>query len=204
MNKFVLLVGLFIGFFNSAFALTLEEAGKQKAIPCFACHGPTGNTNVSEWPKLAEQHKSYIAKQLLDFHAGKQSGRYNVTMTPNALPLTVDDIESLSVYFANLKGNFGATPKEFVLRGQALYRGGDKEKGIPACMACHGPAGLGLESAAYPRLAGQNVNYVIQQLKDFRAGVRHNDLNKMMTLAAKNLSDDDIIALANYIYGLHP
>lgn len=203
MRTIIQILCVFLLLCQHAYADSNVEAGKKKAIPCFACHGPTGNTNVSEWPKLASQQETYLAKQLIDFHQGKDSGRYNETMTPNAVNLTDEDIHDLAAYFASLKGDVGATQPKYIELGELLYRGGDSSRKIPACMACHGPAGSGLSSAIFPRLAGQNIQYTILQLKAFRSGERHNDLNSMMRISAQNLTDDDITALANYINGLH-
>jgi len=62
------------------------------------------------------------------------------------------------------------------------------------CHLCHGEEGEA-SSAIYPRLAGQNRNYLVKQLKNFRDGKRKSDtMNEM----AKGLKDDQIDALADY------
>ncbi len=62
------------------------------------------------------------------------------------------------------------------------------------CRLCHGEQGEA-SSAIYPRLAGQNKNYLIKQLKNFRDGKRKSDtMNEM----AKGLTDEQIEALAEY------
>ncbi|HID44208.1 MAG TPA: cytochrome c4 [Chromatiaceae bacterium] len=62
------------------------------------------------------------------------------------------------------------------------------------CHLCHGEEGEA-SSAIYPRLAGQNRNYLVKQLKNFRDGKRKSDtMNEM----AKDLKDDEIVALADY------
>src|SRR5690606_31225377 len=43
------------------------EAGAAKAVTCAACHGADGNSPNPEWPSLAGQHASYIAKSLRDY-----------------------------------------------------------------------------------------------------------------------------------------
>ena len=65
-----------------------------------------------------------------------------------------------------------------------------------ACQACHGLDGLSKLPEA-PHLAGQPERYLVKSLDDYRTGARKND---MMTLVAKNLSDQDIADLAAY-YG---
>jgi len=62
------------------------------------------------------------------------------------------------------------------------------------CAACHGTDGIAKMPDA-PNLAGQNEAYLVKALKDFRSGARENEI---MSLMAKNLSDQDIATLANY------
>src|SRR5690606_11348622 len=62
------------------------------------------------------------------------------------------------------------------------------------CLGCHGPQGIS-RVASYPSLAGESQAYLADQLKAFRSGARD---NPMMTSIAKNLSDEDIAALAHY------
>ena len=89
-----------------------------------------------------------------------------------------------------------------IAKGAALYQGGDIERGITACIACHGPRGEGLESAKFPSLSGQYPAYVAAQLKMFRSGERANDPNGMMRGIAAKLTDNDIDVLSQYVAGL--
>jgi cytochrome c553 len=86
--------------------------------------------------------------------------------------------------------------------GEQLYRAGNAQTGVAACMACHGPAGSGNPAAKFPALAGQHAPYVEKALKDFRSGSRTNDLNKMMQGVAERMTDAEIAAVAQYIQGL--
>ena len=85
--------------------------------------------------------------------------------------------------------------------GQKLWRAGDLKRGIPACAACHGPAGAGMP-AQYPRLSGQFADYTEAQLRAFRAGERANDPAKMMQTIAVKMTDPEIKAVADYAAGL--
>ena len=87
--------------------------------------------------------------------------------------------------------------------GQRLYRAGDAEKGLAACMACHGPAGSGNPAANYPRINGQHAAYTATQLKAFKAEQRVNDQNGIMRDLASRMSNDSIEAVADYLQGLH-
>ena len=62
------------------------------------------------------------------------------------------------------------------------------------CFACHGANGIATMPDA-PNLAGQNEIYLAKALQDFRSGARQHEV---MTLMAKNLSDQDIAQLASY------
>jgi cytochrome c553 len=62
------------------------------------------------------------------------------------------------------------------------------------CFVCHGADGLAKVPDA-PNLAGQNAAYLVKALKDYRSGKRENEVMSMM---AKNLSDDDISLVASY------
>jgi cytochrome c553 len=76
------------------------------------------------------------------------------------------------------------------------------QKGIPACQACHGPAGAGTAGIGYPQLGGQYVDYTLAQLKAFKEGTRKNDDKMLMRSIVEKLSDDEMAAVANYIASL--
>ena len=75
-------------------------AGKSKSTTCTACHGPDGNSTNPQWPKLAGQHAPYMVKQLKDFKSG---ARKDPVMSPMAAPLSPQDMEDLSAYYASQK-----------------------------------------------------------------------------------------------------
>ena len=94
-----------------------------------------------------------------------------------------------------------ADPK-LVAAGERLYRGGNKDTGVGACIACHGPEGGGNDPAAYPSIAGQHAPYVAAQLKAYRAGQRSSDINQIMRNNTARLTDAEIDAVSSYIQGL--
>jgi cytochrome c553 len=74
------------------------EAGKKKAAEvCAACHGADGNSPNADYPKLAGQHRDYLAKAMRDYKAG---GRKNAIMAGFAGTLTKEDIDNLAAYYA--------------------------------------------------------------------------------------------------------
>ena len=84
-----------LGFSLPALGQGSKEAGQAKSTTCVACHGVDGNSVNPEWPNLAGQHPSYIAKQLRAFREGQ---RENVLMSPMAMALSDQDIEDLAAY----------------------------------------------------------------------------------------------------------
>ncbi|OEF29424.1 c-type cytochrome [Vibrio rumoiensis] len=205
MKKLVLIFSLIAS--CSVWAQGSIDAGKEKSATCAACHGADGNSVVTQYPKLAGQHVKYLEKQLHDLKLGMTSGgkqgRYDPVMSAMAMPLTDQDIEDLSAYYASLPQSEGSTPESVVEKGKALYFAGDASKGLTACSACHGPRGEGMELGGFPKISGQQADYVKAQLIKFRSSERNNDMNEMMQDVAKGLSDDEIDTLSQYIGGLH-
>jgi cytochrome c553 len=202
--KYTTLVSLLaVSLFTAASAQAAgdAEAGKAKAQACFACHGVNGNSSVPNFPKLAGQHAAYTAKQLADFKAGKT--RSNAVMAPQVANLSDQDMADLAAFFAKQSPSLGRADEKLAVLGQKIYRGGNMDRGVPACAACHGPTGTGNPPAAYPLLSGQHSAYMVQTLKDFRDGKRKNDPNSMMRDIASKMSDAEIEAVASYISGLH-
>lgn len=179
------------------------DAGRTKSATCAACHGVDGNSVAPEWPTLAGQHAAYIVRQLQAFKSGE---RTDVTMTPFAMTLSEQDMYDLAAYFeSQTRTPKGADPAAVTL-GQQIYRGGVPERGIAACIACHGPTGQGNPLAAYPSISGQHAAYTAKQLNAYRSGERRSDtsFNQMMRNVAQMLLDDEIAALASYVQGLQP
>jgi cytochrome c553 len=180
------------------------EQGKAKVAQiCNACHGIDGNgvPGQTVWPKLAGQHPNYVYKQLNNF---KNNERYNVQMTPMAMPLTDEDMRNVAAYFASQQQIGGEADPELVKLGESIFRAGNPKTGVPACSGCHGPAGLGTNLSKFPRLAGQHADYISQTLKAFRAMERQNDPNGMMRGVTARMTDQEMLAVAQYIQGLRP
>lgn len=178
------------------------NAGEKKSIVCAACHGAQGVSSNPQWPNLAGQHVGYLIKQIQDYQRGHD--RVGVVMTPMVAALTPQDIDDLAIFFQKQPLPTGVTPKQYLQKGEQLYRGGDFEKHITACIACHGPKGTGNAQAGFPMLAGQHPEYMILQMQQFKNGQRRNDLNSIMRDISQRMSVDDMTAVAYYMAGLHP
>ncbi|UAA38810.1 cytochrome c4 [Paraneptunicella aestuarii] len=207
MKKLLMLLIVSASMAPSAFAQGDVEKGKTKSAQCAACHGADGNSVVAMNPKLAGQHTKYLEKQIKEFRlaakTGGKEGRNNAVMNGMAAGLSDEDIADISAYFESQKPKAGATPEDVVAAGSKLYQGGDMERGITACIACHGPRGNGTSLSGFPDISGQHADYTKSQLEAFRSGARSNDLNGMMRDIAKRLTDEDIAVLSQYVAGLH-
>jgi cytochrome c553 len=164
---------------------------------CLSCHGTAGNSTIVQNPKLAGQHEAYIVKQLANFRGAERS---QPIMSAFAKALKDDEVRNIAAYLdAQAQKPGAAKNKDIVALGKKIYRGGIAEKNIPACAGCHSPNGAGIP-AQYPRIGGQHQDYTEGQLKGFRGEARKN--SPQMLKIAKNLSDDEIKAVADYVAGL--
>lgn len=207
MKKITLLLCLTLGVSLQVTAKGDAEAGKAKITTCVACHGTDGKSLVGMNPNLAGQHEKYLLKQLKEFKLGADTGgkegRNNAVMFGMVASLTEQDMQDLAAYYSSLPAVEGTTPEDVIEPGQKLYRGGDLDRGITACIACHGPRGNGMGLANFPDISGQHAEYIKSQLENFRSGIRNNDQNGMMRDIAVRLTDKDIEILSKYLGGLH-
>ena len=193
---------------NDPFLTGTVKEGAAKSAVCSSCHGPNGNSVNPDWPRLAGQSAVYIAEQLQLFRKGV---RDNPVMKPLAATLGDKDIADLAVYYeAQTPQGLEADPS-YWKAGETLYRRGDRARNIPACMACHGPAGRGNLAAGYPALRAQQSVYVVKQLNDYASGARYSGISNqgqasrngvMMLTVAKRLNAEDIRNVASYVQGL--
>ncbi len=173
---------------------------KARANNCFECHGERGVSNASGYPDLAGQHAGYLAKQLRDFRSGE---RKNPFMSNIAGGLDEADLPDIAAYFASQEktrnGGAGANP---VARG--LFVNGDPGRNILACARCHGDAGQGAVAGGvvYPRIGGQHMFYLREQLLNWTMGARHNSPGRVMNKVTDAMTTDEIEALSKYISGL--
>ena len=205
MKKLLVSVSIALAFAASGVQAAGDAAaGKAKAAACIACHGADGNSPApagpaATWPKLAGQQANYLAGQMADFKSG---ARMDPIMMGMVAALSEQDMADLAAYFASQKQSDGTAAEDQVEAGQKMYRAGNTGTGVAACMACHGPAGMGNPAANFPRISGQHAAYIEKALKDFRAGTRTNDASKMMQGVAAKMTDAEITAVSQYVQGL--
>jgi cytochrome c553 len=169
-----------------------REAGRRKAEVCAACHGPAGNSVDPAVPSIAGQPAQFVSTELFLFREGN---RKDPRMSPMATGLSNGDLNDLAEYFAaeKLAPPKHRTASENAAAGSALAHQFN-------CVQCHGRELLGQQHI--PRLAGQQPDYLLAQLRGFKAGTR-SDIDGNMTSAAHALSDKDIEILVDYLAGLN-
>jgi len=176
------------------------EAGSSKVALCVACHGETGNSLVGSFPNLGGQGEAYILKQLVEIQNGTREVPTMAGMLDN---MSEADLADIAAFYASQDRSYGAADADLVQLGESIYRFGVPRKNIAACTACHAPTGNGNGPAKFPALAGQWPEYTVQQLKAFQSGERHNDGDgKMMRTTALDMNEQEMQAVAAYIYGL--
>jgi len=166
-------------------------AGKSKAGPCAACHGADGNSASGQFPVLAGQTARYLYLELKDFKEGRRS---EPSMAPFVAKLSREDMLDLADWFAAQK----AKPLAFRPDAARVARGKKKADEV-LCTMCHLGGMKGQNEI--PRVAGQHPEYVVKQLKAFKARTRTNDAGSM-TSVAQTINERDIEDLAHYIASL--
>lgn len=174
-------------------------------MACVACHGAQGQGDGSgAFPRLAGQAGWYSYKQLMDYASG---ARPNQVMSGIASRLTEREMEAVSAYYAAIDAPFrpvvGEVDPITLQWGGQLGAVGSAEKGIPACVNCHGPSGTG-NPPSVPYLAGQYANYMTHQLQLWREGVRDNDAMNVMSSIASKMTDEDMRAVSEYYARVRP
>jgi cytochrome c553 len=158
---------------------------------CSNCHGAHGDPVAPQIPILAAQSARYLYLELRDFKVGRRS---DPIMSPIAETLSKEEMLDLADYFAAQP----PVPAPFAPKRERVLLGAKKAEET-LCTMCH-LGGLKGQNEI-PRLAGQQPEYVLRQLRAFKARERTNDGGNMQSVA-QTLSDEDIINLTHYIADL--
>ena len=181
------------------------EDGAFVALNCTACHGEGGVSTSDLIPTLAGMDPAVIYKQLADYRSGK---RLWGVMNGIAQALSVKDSADVASYFAGRPGGLPAvTGLRVPEAGRTLRQSnpairlvfaGDPARGIAPCSACHGPGGYKLGA---PALQQQRTPYIASQLLAFAQGMRQNDISEQMRTIARQLTPEEMHAVAAYYGG---
>ncbi|NOQ64183.1 MAG: c-type cytochrome [Methyloprofundus sp.] len=229
MKKSLIAVSMSFALFNMSHVAQAAgdvNAGLAKSATCVSCHGQEGNSMMPMFPKLAGQNEGYLVKQMQAF---KDGSRENSSMAAMVASLSDQDMRDIAVYYAaqavtendkprldveeeddegnDLPASALKAAKEvaqeeqdaLMAQGYDVYRNGDLDNEISACIACHGPYGEGNEPAAFPAVKGQHADYLIKTLTDFKTDARSNDSDNIMHMIAKKMSEQEIQAMSYYM-----
>ncbi len=177
-------------------AARADDAIEAKAKFCATCHGEQGIPIQKTFPVIWGQNAGYLFYQLRDFKSGT---RKNGLMSPIAANLDQADLLPLAEYFSKLKWpNPNAGMRQQQPAPANVAAKAQTAAASVGCPGCHLAYFQGDGTTA--RLAGQNHDYLIKTMTDFRDGTRGN--NPGMSDLMKATSPEDLAALAQYLAGL--
>jgi cytochrome c553 len=145
----------------SARAEGSAERGKTLAYTCHGCHGIPNYKNAYpsySVPKLGGQHAKYLASALGEYASGD---RAHPTMHSHATTLSEQERADIAAYLQS----------EPVKAAEVV---GTPPPAIQTCVACHGADGAKTQTDDFPVLAGQQADYLVEALQDYKSGKRKN------------------------------
>jgi len=191
---------LVMGSSHGAIGLAVEPDAKIQRLAtetCAGCHGADGNSVVPEFPKLAGQQQVYLQREMADYKEGR---RHSEIMAPMVVPLSEAEIAGLAAHYAGQAPSPGAVTKPALLSlGKRIYLEGNTKTGVPSCDGCHEENGEG--SKKFPRVAGQHVPYLLDQIAQYASGKRSNGVKVMRTISER-LTKEEAEAVAEYMASL--
>lgn len=175
----LLLAGGFFGIATGPAAAGDPAEGRKIANMCRTCHGIDGYAKVPIAPHIGGEPQEYLEAQLMAYKTGRREHEMMSIVTAS---LSAQQISDVAAWYASH------------VALATLPDGVSAEAAPQACVSCHGADGISQLLDA-PNLAGETNIYIDTQLKAFRRGQRQHDV---MTEVAKDLSDADIRALADW------
>jgi cytochrome c553 len=173
----------------------------ERVQACTPCHGVAGKgTDDPYFPRLAGKPSGYLYNQLLAFRSGRRKYppmNYLLQFLPEAY------LKQMADYFAAQRPPLPkADPIEvseaILEHGRMLVTGGDMDRGVPACVSCHGSLLTGQEPGI-PGLLGLRASYLSAQLGAWRYGTRTAIAPDCMQIVAGHLTEDDVRAVAAWL-----
>jgi cytochrome c553 len=182
----IIIPALFSVFLFNSIAQSADlEGGEKLVATCLHCHGSNGNSKKPLTPSLAGQRSLYIESQIKAYQSGQ---RTSPVMKNMVAKLNKKEIRSLSIYLAKLSPESAGADKTLAEKGQAKFA---------MCTGCHGASAEG--RSGFPRLAGQQPEYLEKQLLDFKSGFRKGG---MMNSITRSMPEQDIKEIAAYLSNL--
>jgi cytochrome c553 len=208
MNKLILSISTLLVASATAFSAHAQDvkgdikAGEKKIDMCIGCHGIVGYQasfpEVYKVPKISGQGAKYIVAALSAYKKGE---RKHPTMRAIADSLSDQDMADIAAYYevhGKVDGaELPATAAEGPAKAMALVQKG-------ACFSCHGANYSKPIDPSYPKIAGQNADYLFVALKAYKT--ENNAVvgrgNAIMGGVAKQFSNTELKEMAKYISSL--
>ncbi|MFZ5482842.1 MAG: c-type cytochrome [Pseudomonadota bacterium] len=179
---------------HSACATDAKLGARLVAEHCATCHGVDGNSPVPGTPHLAAQQPDYLLAELRAYREGK---RESPVMQPIAQALADADAGHIAAFLIQQKpAPRRVTAPDQLALGKRVYFEGNPDSGVPSCDGCHETGGEGADR--FPRVAGQDVDYTLEQFRLYAAGKR-NYGKKVMRTVAQRLTAQEARAVAEYM-----
>ena len=161
-----------------------------KAKTCVTCHGMDANRPISPaYPKLGGQSADYVLAQMKDFRDGKRINGQAAVMKPLMAALTEEEMTTLAKWIS--EQNRDEIPTEDHAGAAAFMAKG--------CIACHGVDAKTPLMPIYPKILGQNKDYIANQMKDIKSGARNNGMTVLMKGIMATVTDDEIEAISEWL-----
>jgi cytochrome c553 len=176
------------------FAETIAE----RAAPCLACHGESGQSETPEIPSLGGQPAPYLLIQLYLFReqqrasALKKDDQMIQVMSEMTKGFTDDDLRNFSDFIAKLPAPKTPADTGDVSRMQRASALITQNR----CNNCHNLDLTGRENI--PRIANQREDYLVKTLRDYKSNARHGYDGAMAEVLAP-VNDQQILDMAYYI-----
>ncbi len=168
-----------------------SKAELYKDKTCLACHGKDANTPLMPtYPKLAGQNKEYAIAQMKDIKSGARNNGQTPAMKGIMHLVSDTEIEAIAEWLASLDNGSSSVTADS--EGAKLYKN-------KTCLACHGKDANTPLMPIYPRLVGQDKEYIIAQMKDIKSGARNNGQTSAMKGIMHLVSDAEIEAIAAWL-----
>ncbi|MFW0755716.1 c-type cytochrome [Pseudomonas sp. H11T01] len=196
MNSFALLI-------LAPLATQAAEApAAALSATCAVCHGVEGQGNQTLGaPRLAGQSEQYLARQLMNFKAGRrgytQQDQAGQSMRAITMSLSEEQLSSLAAHYAGLQLAKAPQPNSATAKaGAPRYQ--------DTCAACHGQFAQGYSHLQAPNLRILDGWYIDQQLNSYAQGWRgadeYSDIQgKWMRAIATQINNEERQAVVDFI-----
>jgi cytochrome c553 len=172
------------------------DARQMAAGICASCHGPTGKSVSSAFPRLAGQTKEYLAGQLKAFRDRTRADPMaQAFMWGMSSQLSDDTIAQLADYYSKQKPVPGKPGDPTLMRaGEVIFKDGIPSAKVEACSTCHV-----LNAGVTPTLTGQHPEYLLKQLALFNSKLRLEANSPEMHAVSVGMTFDQMMAVVTYL-----